>query len=301
MMKCREIQMEKLTEHFYFNKQMHNQNVASEYCAYSDVKFEFSRLKSKKMKTNFFMTESQFNQLLAENKIQIFKAEKACFLLADDDGFKRFYFIASDVLEINNFLNCEIKRFAANILVETVGNSKYLQNIATVFLQNGFNEYSSLVRMNRKREEIGELDFKNIHLLTADKKIDFQKIYTKYFNKFVERIPTMEEIEGFISNRNAYYFSDNNEIQGFIVFEYHGITSHLRYWFVHPDHRNKKIGSRLIQLFFNTGKTVKRELLWVIESNKNAIKKYKHFGFVEEDMRNLIFINNDKKYEEPNY
>ncbi|EOR28339.1 GNAT family N-acetyltransferase, partial [Elizabethkingia meningoseptica] len=119
--------------------------------------------------------------------------------------------------------------------------------------------------------------------------------------KFVERIPTVDEIDGFIQEEKAYYFSDNNEIQGFIVFEYHGITSHLRYWFVHPDYREKKIGSKLIQLFFNIGEKVKRELFWVIESNKNAIKRYKHFGFIEEDMHNLILINKNKKYEEPNY
>ncbi len=158
-----------------------------------------------------------------------------------------------------------------------------------------------MVRMSKIRNEVEEVDFENIYLLTDDKKREFQELYKKYFDKFVERIPTIEEIEGFIKNKNAYYFSDNNEIQGFIVFEYHGITSHLRYWFVHPNYRDKKIGSKLIQLFFNIGENVKRELFWVIESNENAIKRYKHFGFVEEDMHNLILINKDKKYEEPNY
>ncbi len=78
----------------------HDENIT-----YSDIKSELFRLKSKEMKTNFFMTEQQFNQLLSENKIQVFKTEKACFLLTDDDGFKRLYFIASDTTEINLFLN----------------------------------------------------------------------------------------------------------------------------------------------------------------------------------------------------
>jgi ribosomal protein S18 acetylase RimI-like enzyme len=122
-----------------------------------------------------------------------------------------------------------------------------------------------------------------------------------YFDKFVERIPNGDAIDSFIENQNAYYFSDNNEIQGFIIFELTGITSHLKYWFVHPDYREKKIGSKLIKLFFNTGENVKRELFWVIESNHNAIKRYKHFGFIVEDMHNLILINRNKKYEEQNH
>ncbi len=268
---------------------------------YSDIKSELFRLKSKEMKTNFFMTELQFNSLMSENKIQGFKTEKACFLLTEDDGFRRLYFIVSDVEELKHFLNNEIKNSDTDISVETAGNSAYLQSIKDTFLQNGFYEYSSMVRMSKKRSQAEEIDLENIYLLTADKKKEFQELYRKYFDKFVERIPTGEEIDGFIENKNAYYLSDNNEIQGFIVFECHGITSHLRYWFVHPDYRNKKIGSKLIQLFFNIGENIKRELFWVIESNENAIKRYKHFGFVEEDMHNLILINKNKKYEEPNY
>ncbi|MDH1882710.1 GNAT family N-acetyltransferase [Empedobacter sp. GD03797] len=268
---------------------------------YAEIKSELFRLKSKEMKTNFFMTESQFNQLLSENKIIVFKTEKACFLLTDDFGFKRMYFIVSNALELNPFLEYLTANYQSEISVETAGNSNYLQEIKETFLQNGFFEYSSMVRMSKIRNEKEELNFENIHLLTIDKKEEFHSLYKKYFDKFVERIPTSEEIDAFIENKSAYYFSDNNEIQGFIVFEIHGITSHLRYWFVHPNYREKKIGSKLIQLFFNIGENVKRELFWVIESNENAIKRYKHFGFVEEDMHNLILINKNKKYEEPNY
>ena len=268
---------------------------------YSEIKSELFRLKSKEMKTNFFVTELQFNQLLAENKIQVFKTEKACFLLTDDFGFKRMYFIVSNAFELKPFLEYLIANYQSEISVETAGNSNYLQEIKETFLQNSFFEYSSMVRMNKIRNEKKEVNFDHIHLLTMDKKEKFHSLYKKYFDKFVERIPTSEEIDAFIENKSAYYFSDNDEIQGFIVFEHHGITSHLRYWFVHPNYREKKIGSKLIQLFFNIGENVKRELFWVIESNENAIKRYKHFGFAEEDMHNLILINKNKKYEEPNY
>jgi len=268
---------------------------------YSDIKNELFRLKSKEMKTNFFIPELQFNQLLIENKIQAFKTDKACFLLSDDDGFKRLYFIVSTVDELKAIFKYLSAKFQNTISVETVGNSKYLKDVKEIFLQNNFYEYSSMVRMSKIRNELENVNFENIHLLTADKKNAFHELYNKYFDKFIERIPTIEEIDGFIKNKNAYYFSDNNDIQGFIVFEPHGITSHLRYWFVNPSYREKKIGSKLIQLFFNIGEGVKREIFWVIESNQNAIKRYKHFGFIEEDMHNLILINKDKKYEEQNY
>jgi ribosomal protein S18 acetylase RimI-like enzyme len=268
---------------------------------YSVIKSELFRLKSKEMKTNFFMTEFQFNQLQAENKIQVYKTDKACFLLIHDLGFKRLYFIVPNVKELKPFLEFLKVGNHSEISVETVGNSNYIKEIKDIFIQNGFYEYSSMVRMSKIRNEVIKVDFENIHLLTIDKKKEFHGLYEKYFDKFVERIPTSEEIFNFIEQKNAYYYSDSHEIQGFIVFEPHGITSHLRYWFVHPNYRDKKIGSKLIQLFFNIGKNIKRELFWVIQSNENAIKRYKHFGFIEEGMYNLILINKNKKYEEPNY
>ncbi|MGU3376333.1 GNAT family N-acetyltransferase [Chryseobacterium sp. M5A1_1a] len=253
------------------------------------------------MKTNFFISEMQFNELQNENKIKVFKTDKACFLITEDDGFSRFYFIVSEISALKPMLEYLSKTLEGEITVEMAGNLKYLENVKEFFLENGFYEYSSMIRMNKMRLEVKDVNFEDIHLLTEDKKAEIQKIYNKYFDKFVERIPSGNEIEHFVANKNAYYFSDNDEIQGFIIFESHGITSHLRYWFVHPDYREKKIGSKLIQLFFNIGENVKRELFWVIKSNENAIKRYKHFGFAEEDMHNLILINKDKKYEESNY
>ncbi|WP_316802130.1 GNAT family N-acetyltransferase [Pedobacter nototheniae] len=268
---------------------------------FSEIKNELFRLKNKEMKTNFFMSEKQFDQLLGENKIKAFKSEKSCFLITDDNDFSRLYFIVQDIYELGLIFEYVYKNVKGEISVEAVGSSKYLENIKNAFLANGFYEYSSMMRMSKIRTKKVEVNFENIHLLTRDKKEEIQNLYNRYFNKFVERIPTNVEIDLFISNECAYYFSDNGEIQGFVVFETHGITSHLRYWFVHPDYREKKIGSKLIQLFFNIGDDIRRELFWVIESNHNAIKRYKYFGFVEEDMHNLILINKDKKYEEPNY
>jgi ribosomal protein S18 acetylase RimI-like enzyme len=266
---------------------------------YLDVKKELFRLKSKDMRTNFFMTESQFDNQV--DKITVFKTEKACFLLTEDNGFYRLNFIISEAEALQPiFEYCKLHS-DKTISVETVGNFKYLENVRQVFLENDFYEYSSMVRMSRVRQETKEVDLTDIHLLTTDKKREIEYLYNKHFDKFVERIPTTEEIDNFIDKKMAYYFSDNDEIQGFIVFEPHGITSHLRYWFVHPNYREKKIGSKLIQLFFNIGEGVKRELFWVIKGNQNAIKRYKHFGFFEEDMQNLIFINKDRKYEEQNY
>jgi len=247
------------------------------------------------------MSEMQFNTLLFENKVRAFTRDHACCLLVEDNGFTRFFFIVSHVEEIKCFLTRLVNQVDGEVVTEIVGDSNYLLSIRSVFLTNGFYEYSSMVRMSKIRTELSELSFDYIFPLKSDKKTELQVLYNNYFDKFVERIPTSDEIDHFIINNNVYYFSDSGEIQGFIIFEQQGSTMHLRYWFVHPQYRGKGVGSKLMNVFLSHGNNVRRELFWVIESNVDAIKKYKHYGFAQEDMRNLILINKEIKYEEPDY
>lgn len=269
-----------------------------EQLTYLDIRNELFRLKSKEMKTNFFITESQFNNLKTKGYIVAYSTDNGCFVFVEDNGFTRFYFIVSEVKALFNALEfIDVEYNEGVITIEIAGKREYLLPLQSLFSENNFYQYSSMVRMSKVRRNEVEVDLNDIYLLDVDKKRELQELFSRYFDKFVERIPSEEEIDEFIDNKCIYYYSDNDDIQGFIIFEHQGFTSHLRYWFVHPEYREKKIGSKLIQLFFAEGETVKRELFWVIESNENAIKRYKHFGFVEEDMHNMILINKDKKYE----
>ena len=36
--------------------------------------------------------------------------------------------------------------------------------------------------------------------------------------------------------------------------------------------------------FFEEGKETRRQILWVMRTNGDAMEKYRHYGFVEEDM-----------------
>ena len=88
-------------------------------------------------------------------------------------------------------------------------------------------------------------------------------------------------------NRLYWGFAYNN-----FTNEMNATTLYLRYWFTHPDFRDRKVGSRLLRRFFEEGKDTKRQLFWVIRSNKNAIKRYRHYGFKEENMLDFVLRNN---------
>ena len=55
---------------------------------------------------------------------------------------------------------------------------------------------------------------------------------------------------------------------------------------------------KLFNEFLSRGKNTQRQLFWVIKTNQNAIKRYRHYGFEEEKMSNFILTNKNIRYEE---
>ncbi len=175
-----------------------------------------------------------------------------------------------------------------------------MSELKALFLKHGFFQYATLVRMSKINNNQAFEEIKSNHLIFADgdKANEVYNLLQKHFDPYAEQLPLIEEINAWIDkNQLIIYSDDNKQIQGFIIFECAAQTAYLRYWFVHPDHREKRIGSTLLRSFFAAGRTAKRHLFWVIESNFNAIKRYEHYGFKNEELFDYIMININKSYE----
>ena len=122
-------------------------------------------------------------------------------------------------------------------------------------------------------------------------------LFEKHFDPIAEQLPVKSDLLNWIETGSLLIYEINNKIGGFIIYDLNGLTLYLRYWFVHPDFRDQKIGSLLFNYFLYKGRNTKRQIFWVIQSNDNAIKRYKHYGFVEEKMYNFVMINKNKRYE----
>jgi ribosomal protein S18 acetylase RimI-like enzyme len=57
------------------------------------------------------------------------------------------------------------------------------------------------------------------------------------------------------------------------------------------------MGSLLLRSWLHKSSYSARQIFWVIQSNQNAIDKYKHYGFTEEDMIDIVLINKNLQYE----
>ena len=156
----------------------------------------------------------------------------------------------------------------------------------------------TLCRMNKSSQDILISDnHESLKVAGRQHADSIFHLLNTYFDPVAEQLPSQEEILAWIDQGNISIFEENKEILGFVIYNLIGLTSYLRYWFVHPQHRDKKIGSVLLNKFFSASKEAKRQLFWVIQSNDNAIKRYKHYGFEPENLVDSVMTNKNIHYE----
>jgi len=249
--------------------------------------------------TNFFLGEVRCNLLISKKLLYIICYEKCIFVLHEDHDFFHLYFICSNEKALANSLSELINNYIEYTFVtDIIGTELYIHKIAGIFFQTGFIMYTTLYRMSRIKnfDEPQIIDVKINNALPIHAEQIFN-IFEKYFDKYSEQIPLLEEITQFINNNNVMVINEQQKVLAFVIFEIKGMTSYLRYWFVLPEYRDKKLGSVLLRSFFHESRYTKRQIFWVLASNENAIIRYKHYGFEAETMLDQVMIksNNDCK------
>jgi ribosomal protein S18 acetylase RimI-like enzyme len=250
--------------------------------------------------TNFFLDIPKTGLWLSKGSVKYEKIGDTFFIFRQNDGFLNLYFISPGPESIERDLETLRLTHAREFFVVDLVGQQDAISIRDIFLNNGFNEYIALVRMSMiSAGDPGETTA-DACMSYADKGVcpEILSYFDSYFDPLCEQVPYIEELTDWADRkRMIIYSSDKTVIQGFLIFEHTGKTAYLRYWFVHPEHRDKKIGSALIKKFFSETASATRRLFWVIETNGNAIKRYEHYGFKKESLYDRVLINRNQSYE----
>jgi ribosomal protein S18 acetylase RimI-like enzyme len=252
---------------------------------------------NKKFITNFFPDESKVSKWIENKLFYTTEIGEVLFFIKKNIGFNSLFFIASSVNEFQVSLNLLMRQNPNLTFVADIVTKDENSEIIEVFEKCLFCQYTSLVRMSRFINEPRKLKLDSIINLKVASKGQLGEISSlldKYFDSKAEQIPNNLELLAWVHSGSLLVYEINSKICGFIIYDLNGITLYLRYWFVHPDYRDKKIGSMLFNYFLYKGRNTKRQLLWVIKSNENAVKRYRHYGFFEEKMFNFVMINKAK-------
>ena len=157
----------------------------------------------------------------------------------------------------------------------------------------GFESYKKLYRMSHigfLADDTWEKTEDVCYASLDDGPIVFNALQ-KDFDPLCEQLPTLREINDFTQRRQLLLIKNGKRLCGFLIFELSGTTTwYLRYWYTSPEYRNQRIGAKLLKAALVIGKSTKRQQLWVISDNENAIKRYEHYGFQKEQIYDYVMI-----------
>lgn len=265
-----------------------------------DIIMRIKNLK-KEYATNFFLDVPKSELWIKLNLVMCEMIGETAFICRKNQGFYNLFYITTDLQVLRRDIDIFYKKYLNEIfVVDVIGRQGDIENIKPSFDQTGFYQYTTLVRMSKVHSEsdTSQIDSKFIFYSDSQMSHPIYELLHKNFDPYAEQLPLIEEIDAWTKDSSILIFSnDKKTIQGFLIFELKGQTSYLRYWFVHPDYREMKIGSALLHKFFNESSDTKRQLFWVINSNENAIKRYQHYGFTKEGLVDCILINKNICYE----
>lgn len=269
---------------------------------FSEINEAIIKIKNckKKLLTNFYPNREKNEIWIFNGDFYKIESGDTIFFFKKHSDFYSLFFISSCNESLEKSLSELTLDFEEKMLVVDIVQREEKSDLLDIFHCQFFNHYTSLVRMSRlnAKEDFPCISVEGIKEATDLHLFSLENIFKEYFDEKSEQIPDRNELQKWIKNKNILIYEDGNSIGGFLVYEIIGSTLYLRYWFVHPDFREKKIGSKLFKMFESKGRDANRHLFWVIKSNENAIKRYRHYGFVEEKMYNFVLTNKNIKYEE---
>jgi ribosomal protein S18 acetylase RimI-like enzyme len=242
--------------------------------------------------TNFYPDKAQiclWIHLKIFFKLEL--TEGVVFFLKKNSDFCNFYFCSKSLESLENAISIFHNSQHIKVSVDIIGSKQMIHSIVNLMGYYDFKIIRKLTRMTRAASSFSEVADEHMTIATKTHASEIEILLYEYFDPYSEQLPLIQEIESWIKNKRVIIYSENSKVIGFIIFDLFGAKSYLRYWFVHPEFRDRKIGSKLLRKFFKICEKSKKQVFWVVDDNVNAINKYEYYGFKAEPMHDYVLIN----------
>ena len=241
--------------------------------------------------TNFFPDEARMSAWCRDCVFFKERCGNTQFFARQQAGFCNLYLMSKSsdaiVADLKVFLSVNGKgRWVADL----IGPDAVRKPLESVFASHGFSLLTTLQRMSRRTPAEDYLQQPGVECANHEDAADIKSLLGRYFVAEQEQLPSMDEINRWIAAGTLYLVRGDSahNILGFTIFDLTPAALYLRYWFVHPDSRGKGVGGRLLKSMFAVGRATKRQYFWVKTDNENAIKRYQHYGFQFEAMKDVV-------------
>jgi GNAT superfamily N-acetyltransferase len=241
--------------------------------------------------TNFFPNTDKLNNWIAHKQIFSDETVGVRFLLQRDGDFYHLFFCAANPEHLVRGVQEILISIEDPIVVDLLGAKQEIEMLVEKFNRCKFQLRATLQRMTKKvlPDEQFTVDVSVVHGNRQDALIIYQ-LLLEHFDRFVEQIPTENELLNAAENKQLLVVKNDNKLEGFLFFERTGQMGIVRYWFVDNRNRGGGVGAKLMRTFLAKNAGINRVVLWVLRNNDDAIRKYEHYGFMPDRLLDYVMM-----------
>jgi ribosomal protein S18 acetylase RimI-like enzyme len=242
--------------------------------------------------TNLFPSREKIAAWVESGQLFFSEAPGTLWVFRKNSDLFHLFFASADPDSLEASMNRSDVFCDATMVVDVIGKPAGAVVMASRFAAVGFERIASLERMAMLRSAVelkNDLTSKVADAVPNDVESILDLLQSN-FDKYVDQLPGRDDVKATIEKRNILTLRIGDRIAGFLYFEITGYSAVVRYWFVDSAFRDRGTGSLLIRAFLDRCMGVTRVLLWVNSTNRNAIEKYRHYGFVRENLVDYVMI-----------
>lgn len=242
--------------------------------------------------TNFFPVPSKLETWVADKDLRSITCDGVSLFLKKDRHFSRLYFCAASPAVLQQIAGSIPELQSEQVAVDVVGNESVVNDLVENLALAGFRTYARLQRMAGPGTPKSAADSPGrTAVARRDQTAATLALLETVFDPYSEQLPTAKEIESAIERQQILVAEIQDKIAGVLFFETQGFTSTLRFWAVSSAFRSLRVGSALMNQYFRLNSTTKRFTLWVNAANKDAIQKYRHYGYTPDGIVDSVLVN----------
>lgn len=244
----------------------------------------------KRMLSNFFSDEKRMTRWCMNGAFSYVERGETTFFVRHQEAFSSLYFLSGNVDALVKDLPGLVEVYSGRLVVDVLGRDAAREPLETAFKSAGFNALTTLQRMSRRTPTEKYEHERGIDDANEDDAAAIHNLLMSNFIAEEEQLPSLEEVQDWIASRAILVARDGmgHGITGFVIFDLSPAALYLRYWFVSPSARGSGVGGKLMRSMFAAGLSTKRQYFWVKTDNENAIKRYRHYGFEFEGLKDTV-------------
>jgi len=243
-----------------------------------------------RMLSNFFPDEKRMTRWCGYGTFAYEEQPGTLFFVRRQETFSSLYFLSENVEALATDLPEFMDGYSGRLVVDVLGRDAVREPLEAALKSTGFNALTMLQRMSRRTPAEKYEHERGIDVANADDAAAIHNLLMSNFIAEEEQLPSIEEVHDWIETRSILVARDEGElaIKGFVIFDISPAALYLRYWFVSSVARGNGVGGKLMRSMFAAGPNTKRQYFWVKTDNENAIKRYRHYGFEFEELKDTV-------------